>query len=205
MNLLEKLFKGKNAMEKETWLVVGLGNYGGQYRHTRHNVGFDVTDLLCSRWNVTLDKRRCKGLLCEVNRGDGRVVICQPQTYMNSSGECVAELMSWYKCAPDHLLVIYDDIDLPGAKLRMRKNGSAGTHNGMRSILAQVGTQEFPRLRVGVGKCPPEWQLVDWVLSHYQGSDEEQAMQAAFARACDVVECWLDQGIEPAMQLGNRG
>ena len=205
MGILEHFLKRSHTMEKETYLVVGLGNYGATYAHTRHNVGFDVTDMLCARWHAELNKRRCKGLLCELTRGDARVVVCQPQTYMNSSGECVAELMAWYKCPADHLLVIYDDIDLPSARLRMRKSGSAGTHNGMRSIIANMPTQEFPRLRVGVGHCPPEWQLVDWVLSRYQGAEEQKAMQDAFGRACDVVEEWLDHGIEPAMQLGNKG
>ncbi len=191
-------------MEKETYLVVGLGNYGTQYAHTRHNVGFDVTDILSKRWQAPLIKNHCKSLLAEVNLDGARVVLCQPQTYMNASGECIAELLNWYKCPLDHLLVIYDDIDLPGARLRMRRNGSAGTHNGMRSILQHVCGQEFPRVRVGVGACPQTWQLVDWVLSHYLNAEEQKAMDDAFEKAADVVEDWLKNGPEHAMQLANR-
>lgn len=191
-------------MERETFLVVGLGNYGEQYAHTRHNVGFEVTNILAQRWSSPLTRRRCAGLLAEVNRGNQRVVLCQPQTYMNNSGQCIAELLSWYKCPLEHLMVIYDDIDLPLAKLRVRKAGSAGTHNGMRSIIAHTPAQTFPRIRVGVGACPPEWQLVDWVLSRYQTAEERAAMDTAFTRAADCVEDWLQNGIDHAMQAYNQ-
>lgn len=119
--------KREYPMEKETWIVVGLGNPGLNYAHTRHNVGFEVTDILSRRWNAPLTKKRCKGLLAETVVDGRRVVLCQPQTYMNLSGECVEELLQWYKVPLDHLLIIYDDIDLPHAKLRVRKTGSAGT------------------------------------------------------------------------------
>ena len=191
-------------MDRETFIVVGLGNPGPQYAHTRDNVGFDVLQVLEDRWHVTADRSRCKGLLCETVLDDKRVVLCRPQTFMNLSGECVAELLNWYKCPLDHLLVIHDDIDLPGARLRLRKKGSAGTHNGMRSILQHTPGQEFPRLRVGVGACPAQWQLVDWVLSHYLNSEEQQAMDAAFGRAADVVEDWIRNGADHAMQLANQ-
>lgn len=191
-------------MEMETYLVVGLGNFGAQYAHTRHNAGFEVTDLLSRRWNAPLTRSRCKGLLAEVRRGGKRVVLCQPQTYMNASGECVAELLAWYKCPLDHLLIVYDDIDLPAARLRVRKAGSAGTHNGMRSIIANTPASAFPRIRVGVGACPPEWDLVNWVLGRYQTREEQDAMAAAFSRAADCVETWLDDGIEAAMQIYNQ-
>jgi len=201
---LFNFFKRSDTMEKETYLIVGLGNPGTTYAHTRHNVGFDVTDTLCARWGVQLNRARFKGMLCETVRDGVRVVIVQPQTYMNASGECIAELLSWYKCPLDHLLVIYDDIDLPASRLRMRKNGSAGTHNGMRSILQHTPSQDFPRLRVGVGSCPENWQLVDWVLSRYLNADEQSAMNNAFAKCCDVIEDWLSQGIDHAMQVANR-
>lgn len=191
-------------MEKETWIVVGLGNPGLTYAHTRHNVGFEVTDLLSRRWNTPLHKRKCKGLLAETSVKDRRVVLCQPQTYMNLSGECVEELLQWYKVPLDHLLIIYDDIDLPLAKLRVRKAGSAGTHNGMRSILAHVPGQEFPRIRVGVGAKPEGWELADWVLSRYALREEQEAMAQAFQDAADCVEVWLEHGIEDAMQRYNH-
>ncbi len=191
-------------MEKETFLVVGLGNDGAQYAHTRHNVGFDVTGALSARWGAPMTRQRCKGRLAEVNVDGKRVVLCQPLTYMNSSGECVRMLLDWYKCPLDHLLVIYDDIDLPAGRTRMRRSGSAGTHNGMRSILAHVSGQDFPRLRVGVGACPPDWSLVDWVLSRYLSREEQAQMDAAFAHAADCVEAWLHRGVDAAMQLANQ-
>lgn len=189
---------------KEVFLVVGLGNPGSQYAHTRHNVGFEVTDLLAERWHLTLAKKQLKGLMAETERNGCKVVLCQPQTYMNLSGECVSEMMRWYHCEPDHLLVIYDDIDLAAGRLRVRKNGSAGTHNGMRSIIACVGSQDFPRLRVGTGACPAEWDLKDWVLSRYTPGEEADTMREAFSLGADCVEDWLDQGIEHAMQQYNR-
>lgn len=198
------LAKRGNTVEKETWIIVGLGNPGLTYAHTRHNAGFEVTDILSRRWNAPLHKRKCKGLLAETTVCDCRAVLCQPQTYMNLSGECVEELLQWYKAPLDHLLVIYDDIDLPLAKLRVRKAGSAGTHNGMRSILAHVPGQEFPRIRVGVGAKPEGWELADWVLSRYTLREEQEAMAEAFQRAADCVEDWLTHGIEDAMQRFNR-
>lgn len=192
-------------MEKETLLIVGLGNPGTQYAHSRHNAGFDTLESLCRKWNVTLNKSKCKGLLTETTVGGKRVVLCAPQTFMNLSGECVAELLSWYKVPLENLLVIYDDIDLPASRLRVRKSGSAGTHNGMRSILANVGGQQgFPRIRVGVGEKPDGWDLADWVLSKYTIREEQQAMQDAFARAADCAEDWVISGIEHAMQAYNK-
>ena len=191
-------------MEKETWIVVGLGNPGLNYAHTRHNVGFEVADILSRRWNAPLTKKRCKGLWTETVVDGRRVVLCQPQTYMNLSGECVEELLQWYKVPLDHLLIIYDDIDLPLAKLRVRKTGSAGTHNGMRSIMAHVPSQEFPRIRVGVGAKPEGWELADWVLSRYAIREEQEAMASAFQSAADCVEDWLGHGIDDAMQRFNH-
>lgn len=189
---------------KETWIIVGLGNPGREYAHTRHNVGFEVTDLLAERWHTALTKKRAQGILAETALEGRRVILCQPQTYMNLSGECVRELLRWYRCPADHLLVIYDDIDLPAGKLRVRKNGSAGTHNGMRSIIGCISTQEFPRLRVGTGACPAEWDLKDWVLSRFEAGEEADAMAAAFRLGADCVEDWVRNGIEHAMQGFNR-
>ena len=190
-------------MDKETYLVVGLGNPGAQYAHTRHNAGFEVTDILSARWSAPLNKKKLDGLLAEIPMGDARVVLCQPQTYMNLSGECVAQLLSWYKCPLENLLVIYDDIDLPLGRLRVRKAGSAGTHNGMRSIIGHTPGQNFPRIRVGVGAKPEGWDLADWVLSRYQIREEQDAMREAFTRAADCVEDWLKNGIDHAMQQYN--
>lgn len=191
-------------MEKETWLVVGLGNPGAQYAHTRHNAGFDTVAELSERWRAPLTRKKCAGLLAETVFADKRVVLCQPQTFMNLSGECVAQLLNWYKCPLDHLLVVCDDIDLPLARLRIRRSGSAGTHNGMRSILQNVPSQDFPRVRIGVGAKPDGWDLADWVLSRYALAEERDAMRDAFLRAADCVEDWLRSGVDHAMQTYNQ-
>lgn len=189
----------------ETYIVVGLGNPGAEYARTRHNAGWESLDALCRRWHVQLNKRKFDGLLAETTMDGVRVVLCQPQTYMNASGECVHQLLQWYKCPLDHLLVIYDDIDLALGRLRVRKSGSAGTHNGMRSILQCIGGEQgFPRVRVGVGAKPEGWDLADWVLSSYRLPEERADMEKAFDKAADVAEDWLKNGIDHAMQLGNR-
>ena len=166
-------------------IVVGLGNPGKEYARTRHNVGFDVIDVLSEKHGIALTKNAMHGLIGEGFVGGEKLVLVKPQTFMNLSGQCVTELVSWYKPEMDRLLLVYDDIDLPLGKLRMREKGSAGTHNGMRSVIGLLGRQDFPRLRVGVGKKPEGWELADWVLSHYQteedrktqfeGHDEERA------------------------------
>ncbi len=193
-------------MEKETFLVVGLGNPGAQYARTRHNAGFETMEELSRRWGVSIDRKKLGGLVCETTYNGHRVVLCQPQTFMNASGECVQPLLQWYKTPLDHLIVIYDDIDLPLGRLRVRKSGSAGTHNGMRSILQCLGNQQgFPRIRVGVGAKPEGWDLADWVLSTYRIREEREEMEKAFTRAADCVEDWLKSGIEHAMQQYNKG
>ena len=189
----------------ETYIVVGLGNPGSQYARTRHNAGWEALEELSRRWNAPLNKKKFDGLIGETNIGGNRVILCQPQTFMNASGECVQPLLQWYKCPLDHLIVLYDDIDLPLGRLRIRKSGSAGTHNGMRSIISHTPSQDFPRIRVGVGAKPEGWELVNWVLSHYQTPDDREAMQKAFTRAVDCIEDWIKNGVEHAMQTANRG
>lgn len=191
-------------MEKQTYLVVGLGNPGAQYARTRHNAGFETMEELSKRWGVEINKKKFNGLIAETTYNGQRVVLCQPQTFMNASGECVQELLQWYKCPLENMIVIYDDIDLALSRLRVRKSGSAGTHNGMRSILGCIGGQQgFPRIRVGVGAKPEGWDLADWVLSTYRLREEREEMEKAFARAADCVEDWLKNGIDHAMQQYN--
>ena len=193
-------------MAKETYLVIGLGNPGAQYAKTRHNAGFETLEELSRRWHVDVSRKKFSGLIAETTYDGKRVVLCQPQTFMNASGECVSQLLQWYKCPLENMLVIYDDIDLPVARLRVRKSGSAGTHNGMRSILQHIGNQQgFPRIRVGVGAKPEGWDLADWVLSTYRVAEERKAMEGAFVRAADCVESWLKNGIEAAVQVYDRG
>ena len=191
-------------MEKQTFVVVGLGNPGAQYARTRHNAGFETLEVLSRRWGVEINKKKLNGLVAETTYNGHRVVLVLPQTFMNASGECVQPILQWYKAPLTNLLVIYDDIDLPLGKLRVRKSGSAGTHNGMRSILGCLGNQQgFPRVRVGVGAKPEGWDLADWVLSTYRVREEREEMEKAFVRAADCVEDWLKNGIEHAMQQYN--
>ena len=191
-------------MGRETFLIVGLGNPGLQYAHSRHNVGFDVTDLLASRWQVQIGRSRCRGLVGEASVGDKRVVLCQPQTFMNLSGECVSPLLSWYDCPLDHLLVICDDIDLRPGQLRLRKKGSAGTHNGLRSIVELLPSDGFNRMRVGVGAPPEGWDLVQWVLGRPLVREEQDVLRETFSFAADAAEDWVLHGMDHAMCHYNR-
>lgn len=189
-------------MEKETYVIVGLGNPGLQYAHTRHNMGWDAVDILAARWGVSLNRNRCKGMLCEADVQGKRVVLCQPQTMMNLSGECVSQLVSWYKIPRDHLLVLCDDIDIGPGRLRMRASGSAGTHNGLRSILQYIPA-DFPRLRIGVGDRPEGWDLVRWVIGKPLSREEQEVLTAACVRAADVCEVWLKNGMARAQEMAN--
>ena len=188
---------------RETWLVVGLGNPGTAYAHTRHNVGFEVTNILSARWHAGLTKSKHSAVFADARVGERRVLLAQPQTYMNESGIAVGALMRWYKIAPEHLMVIYDDIDLPTGKTRMRLSGGSGTHNGMRSVVPAVGSEAFARVRVGIGSRPPEIDLKDWVLSRPMTKEEQDVMQAAFVRAADAVELWLRGDSNAAMRACN--
>ena len=181
------------------YIVVGLGNPGRKYEHTRHNVGFDVIDVLSEKHHIQLTKNAMHGQIGEGFVGGEKLVLVKPQTFMNLSGQCVTELVSWYKPEMDHLLLIYDDIDLPLGKLRMREKGSAGTHNGMRSIVGLLGYENFPRLRVGVGQRRPGYELADWVLGHYLPGEEQQTADAAYALAADAIIEYITNGIESAM------
>ena len=180
------------------YLIVGLGNPGNKYAHTRHNVGFDVMEHLARKLGVSISREKEEALIGECFVGGQKVILALPQTYMNLSGESVMRLANWYKIPPENLLVIYDDIDLAPGFIRIRKNGSAGTHNGMRSIIGLLGYDNFPRLRVGVGQRREGYELVDWVLGHYIG-EEQEVMDKAFDLAADAVIDYIENGIESAM------
>ena len=181
-------------------IIIGLGNPGKEYHRTRHNVGFDVIDVLSEKLNIQLPKNAMHGLIGEGFVGGEKVILVKPQTYMNLSGLCVTELVSWYKAPMENVIVIFDDIDLPLGKLRLRKDGSAGTHNGMRSIIGLLGRQDFPRLRVGVGKKPEGWELANWVLSHYATEEDRKVQFDAFLLAADTVIDWIKNGWASAMR-----
>ena len=191
-------------MSKTTLLIVGLGNPGEKYAHTRHNAGFEVLSRLEKHFGVKLRRKfLLRGMAAEITDGETKLVLCEPLTFMNKSGECVRRLLDRYKAPQEQLLVIYDDIDLPPGKIRVRKSGGPGTHNGMRSLESCLGKTDFPRLRVGTGDRPQGESLVDWVLGRPEG-EEKKKMEAAFDKAADTALIWIKDGIDAAMQQGNQ-
>lgn len=186
-----------------TWLVVFLGNPGLKYENTRHNAGFMAADAMAEKQNVRIDRARFKALTATCRIGGEQVMLMKPQTFMNLSGEAVREAVNFYKIPADHVIVVSDEIALPIGKLRIRKKGSAGGHNGLKNIIANLGTEEFPRMRLGVGAPPhPEFEMVDWVLSSFRGQDLED-MKASAAKAADAAECYIREGADRAMNKFN--
>lgn len=190
-------------------LVVGLGNPGSRYAQTRHNIGFDALERLCRRWGMTLkEERRFQGEFAEgVIPRLGRVRVLKPLTYMNESGRAIRTVLDWYKLPPESVLVIYDDLDLPLGRLRLRLSGSAGGHNGMKSAIAHLGTQQFPRLRVGIGRTsPPGTERRDETVSHVLGRftpAEQPLVDEILTLVADAVDTCLKDGVELAMNRYN--
>ena len=185
------------------WLVVGLGNPGDKYENTRHNVGFMTADVLAERKGVPVQRLKFKALTTTLTLGGAQVLLMKPVTYMNLSGEAVGEAARFYKIPPERVLVISDDVSLPAGKLRIRRSGSAGGHNGLKNIIAHLGTDAFPRIKVGVGGKPhPDYDMADWVLGKLSGEDKK-AVDAAVERAADAVERYIQDGPDKAMSLFN--
>ena len=194
-------------MEKQIFLIIGLGNPGEKYAHTRHNAGFEVMDLLEKQYAVKLRKKVLQPwAAAEWTDGRKKVVLCKPLTFMNNSGIAVKKLMDRYGVPAEQALILYDDIDLPPGKIRVRKSGGPGTHNGMRSIVKETGTDAFPRIRVGTGDRPAGQDLVNWVLGRPSG-EEKPLMERAFAEAAECAAEWADAGIDAAMRMtgGRKG
>ena len=185
------------------WMIVGLGNPGKEYEFTRHNVGFRATDLLAGLLKTKIDRLKFKALTRLVTVDGKKVLLVQPQTYMNASGAAVGALASYYKVKPERILVIFDDISLPVGRLRIRKDGSAGGHNGIKSLIQSLGSDQFPRIKVGVGAKPhPDYDLADWVLSKFT-SNEEKDLAPALENAAKAALLIMDQGIEKASSAYN--
>ena len=185
------------------WLLVCLGNPGDQYENTRHNVGFMVADELADRAGIPIQKLKYRALTNTTQLGGQKVLIMKPITYMNLSGEAVRQAVDFYKVPADHVLVVSDDTALAVGRLRIRKGGSAGGHNGLKNIIQHLGTDQFPRVRLGVGEKPhPDYDLADWVLGKFVGEDTKN-IDAAVKRAADAVECIIADGCDKAMNKFN--
>ena len=192
-----------NKSSAVDWLIVGLGNPGQKYEHTRHNMGFLTVDLLAEKTGVKLNKVKFKAAYTIMNFAGCKCLVMKPQTYMNLSGEAVREAVQFYKIPADHVLVIYDDISLPVGKLRVRPTGSAGGHNGIKNINAPLGTQDFPRVKIGVGA--PEGggaEMVDWVIGA-PSQAERKVLVESFEKAIQAAECIIAHGCQQAMNQFN--
>jgi len=182
-------------------LVAGLGNPGEKYRGTRHNVGFDVLDLIARRHGLVFDDWKAVGHLADWRRADERVLLMKPLSFMNLSGVPLSAVRSFYK--PDDMLIVCDDVNLPLGRLRARANGSEGGHNGLKSVAEMLGTTDYPRLRVGVGRGDERSDLADHVLSRF-APDELRGVEDAVTRAADAVETWISDGLVKGMNTYNR-
>ena len=186
-----------------SWIVVFLGNPGPKYRDTRHNAGFMAADAMEKKLGVSINKLRFKALTAQATLGGEKVLLLKPQTYMNLSGESVSPAAAFYKVPPEHIIVVSDEVSLPIGKLRIRKSGSAGGHNGLKNIIAMLGTDAFPRIRMGVGAPPhADYDMADWVLSSFKNQDADD-MRSLAVRVCDAVECYIAEGPDRAMNKFN--
>ena len=198
---LEKESAAKTG--KPEWLLVGLGNPGLQYENTRHNAGFLAIEALAAEEHVKIDRLRFKGYTGDVTLGDQRCLLLKPQTYMNNSGEAVVQAMQFYKIGIDHVIVLFDDISLAPGKLRIRRKGSAGGHNGIKSIIELTGSDEFARIKLGVGAKPRrEMDLADWVLSKFR-PEEQEAMQESAKNAAACLRLMVSGKTTEAMNQYN--
>lgn len=195
--------KTYEAVGTPEFIVVGLGNPDRKYTLTRHNSGFLCVDMLSQKLNFRVDRLKFKSLIGDTTINGHRCIIMKPQTYMNNSGEAVRECANFYKIKPENIIVIYDDISLDVGKLRIRRKGTDGGHNGIKSIIYHLNSDQFPRIKVGCGKKPhPDYDLADWVLSEFK-KDEQKALEPALENACKAIELLLDNQIDKAMNLYN--
>lgn len=184
------------------FVIIGLGNPGKKYDYTRHNVGFDVVDYLSKKHNIPVERIKHKALIGEGRINGKKVMLVKPQTFMNLSGEALMSIVDYYKSQKDQVLVVYDDIDTAVGKIRIRKKGSGGSHNGMRNIICLWKNQEFPRLRVGIGQPKPGYDLADYVLGRFS-KEEVDLIAPVIVRCGHAVETWMEEGIEITMNKFN--
>lgn len=189
---------GNNGPSSVEWLIAGLGNPGRKYENTRHNFGFRTVELLAEQRGVKLNKVKFKSAYNLMEFAGARCLVMKPQTYMNLSGEAVREAAQFYKIPPDHVLAIYDDVSLPVGKLRVRPSGSAGGHNGIKNIIAHLGTQDFPRIKIGAGAPGEDGDMIEWVIG-VPSQKEREALLEVFKRAIQAAECVIEYGCQKAM------
>lgn len=195
------LFGSKNS--GADWILVGLGNPGAKYENTRHNMGFLTVDLLAERQGVKLNKVKFKSAYNILRLGEQKVLVMKPQTFMNLSGEAVREAAQFYKIPPERVVVVYDDVSLPVGKLRVRPSGSAGGHNGIKNIIAHLGTDRFPRVKIGIGEpSDSEHGMIAWVIG-VPSQSERKLLQDTFSRAIDAAVCIMEEGADKAMNKFN--
>ncbi|MEG0813670.1 MAG: aminoacyl-tRNA hydrolase [Clostridium sp.] len=190
------------------YIIAGLGNPGKEYEGTRHNTGFMTIDVLADRYNIDIREKAHKALVGKGVIEGQKVILVKPQTYMNLSGESIRSVMDFYKVTPENFIVIFDDISLEPGQLRIRKKGSAGGHNGIKNIIAQLGTQEFARIKVGVGAKPPRMDLADYVLGHFSKGEKvlmEQAYKDGAAAAADMMTAGIDDAMNQFNGLFKKG
>ena len=179
----------------ETWLIVGLGNPGKEYIRSRHNCGFRALDILAEKLRCKVDKGKFQGLYGQCTYEGRKLLLLKPQTYMNLSGKSVLQLSAYFHIPPQRIIVLFDDISLPPGRLRIRPDGSAGGHNGIKSVIAELGSQDFPRVKIGVGAKPnAEYDLADWVLSDFSAGEEKE-LQGALERSADAALCIITHGV----------
>ena len=203
MSLFEKWKTNRSPSGAPEFLIVGLGNPGPKYEFPRHNAGFLCMDLLAQQLGVKIDRIKFKSVVADVAIEGSRCILMKPQTFMNNSGEAVRDAANFYKIPPEHIIILFDDISLPPGKLRIRRKGSDGGHNGIKSILYLLGSDQFPRIKLGVGAKPrPDYDLADWVLSTFQ-KDELSRMKEAMEKACEAVPLLVREETDRAMNLYN--
>jgi len=188
---------------KETWLIVGLGNPGKEYAHTRHNCGFRAIDILAEKLGCKIDKLKFQGLYTQTSYNGCKLILLKPQTYMNLSGRSVLQISAYFNIPPERIIIMFDDISLAPGRLRVRSDGSAGGHNGIKSIISELGSQDFPRVKIGVGAKPsPDRDLADWVLSGFS-ANEEKELAGALKNAGDAALAIIDKGVQQAANRYN--
>ena len=203
--LLKKIGMSESASPSEPpeFIIVGLGNPGDKYTNTRHNAGFMFLDWMANKCGFSINRSKYKSLCADATIAGKRVIIMKPQTFMNNSGEAVRDAAKFYKIPPENVIIVFDDISLPCGKMRIRRKGSDGGHNGMKSIIYLTGSDKYPRIKLGIGEKPhPAYELADWVLSTFK-KDELKALVEACEKACDAAELMVQGNIDKAMSNFN--